>query len=158
MIFRSRIRSSNKGDQNLKAQGSGESFEKNESTKQSLYICSLRLELATSEIPFIKSYFQEASPQTIINTGWKFDPPKVLSDVFESIIGAVLIDSGYNYEIVEGSMEDILGILFPAATHSTGSDFDSYSELQCQVSVSGSEKAKFRQARFSLEYPPDFPL
>lgn len=63
-------------------------------------------------------HLQEASPQTIINTGWKFDPPKVLSDVFESVIGAVLVDSGYNYEktaaIVEFIMEDILSILSPS--------------------------------------------
>ncbi|KIK54544.1 hypothetical protein GYMLUDRAFT_48671, partial [Collybiopsis luxurians FD-317 M1] len=63
-------------------------------------------------------HLQDASPHTIINTGWKFDPPKVLSDVFESVIGAVLVDSGYNYEmtagVVEGVMEDILSILSPA--------------------------------------------
>jgi endoribonuclease Dicer len=104
-------------------------------------------------------HLQEASPQTIINTGWKFDPPKVLSDVFESVVGAVLIDTGYNYEkttgIVEHIMEDILGILSPAVR------LDPISTLVQWIAGSKcQEKAKFRQARFFLEYPPipDFTL
>ncbi|KAJ3907181.1 hypothetical protein F5879DRAFT_796189 [Lentinula edodes] len=63
-------------------------------------------------------HLQAASPQTIIDNGWKFDPPKALSDVFESVIGAVLVDSGYNYEktacVTEFIMEDILSILSPS--------------------------------------------
>ncbi|KAF5379867.1 hypothetical protein D9757_007186 [Collybiopsis confluens] len=63
-------------------------------------------------------HLQEASAQTIVNSGWKFDPPKVLSDVFESVIGAVLVDTGYNYEktaeIAKAAMENILSILSPA--------------------------------------------
>ncbi|KAF9068359.1 hypothetical protein BDP27DRAFT_1266587, partial [Rhodocollybia butyracea] len=90
-------------------------------------------------------HLQEASPQTIINTGWKFDPPKVLSDVFESIVGAVLIDSGYNYEktagIVEGVMEDILDILSPAVRLDPISTLVQWiAAFKCQ------EKAKFSVA------------
>ncbi|KAJ3785329.1 hypothetical protein GGU10DRAFT_313078 [Lentinula aff. detonsa] len=63
-------------------------------------------------------HLQEALPQTIVNTGWKFDPPKALSDVFESVIGAVLVDSGYDYEktacVTELAMEEILSILSPS--------------------------------------------
>ncbi|KAF8162827.1 hypothetical protein B0H34DRAFT_693086 [Crassisporium funariophilum] len=56
--------------------------------------------------------------EEIVRTGWKFDPPKALSDVFESVIGAVLLDSGYDYEktaaVVEYIMEDVLEALSPS--------------------------------------------
>ncbi|KAJ3843793.1 P-loop containing nucleoside triphosphate hydrolase protein [Lentinula raphanica] len=63
-------------------------------------------------------HLQGTSAQAIVNTGWKLDPPKVLSDVFESVIGAVLIDSGYDYErtacVVEFAMQEILNLLSPS--------------------------------------------
>ncbi|KAF9484901.1 hypothetical protein BDN70DRAFT_871881 [Pholiota conissans] len=53
----------------------------------------------------------------IVRTGWKYDPPKALSDIFESLIGAVLVDSNYNYEktasVVEYIMDDVLEALTP---------------------------------------------
>ncbi|KAH6919140.1 type III restriction enzyme [Coprinopsis sp. MPI-PUGE-AT-0042] len=42
--------------------------------------------------------FNAISPQEIVDRGWKYDPPKAISDVFESVVGAVLVDSGYDYE------------------------------------------------------------
>ncbi|KAI9446772.1 hypothetical protein H4582DRAFT_2070099 [Lactarius indigo] len=48
---------------------------------------------------------------------WAHDPPKVLSDIFESLVAAILVDSGYNYDktvcIVEAVMECVLEILSP---------------------------------------------
>ena len=55
------------------------------------------------------------SPEEIVKRSWRYDPPKAISDVFESVMGAVLVDSGYNYEkaatVAEMMMEDVLGQL-----------------------------------------------
>lgn len=75
---------------------------------------SVSLSLAIeSTVPIL----QAISGEEIVRTGWKHDPPKALSDVFESVIGAVLVDSGYNYEktaaVVEYVMDDVLEALSP---------------------------------------------
>ncbi|KAL0571714.1 Dicer-like protein 1, partial [Marasmius crinis-equi] len=63
-------------------------------------------------------HLQLATAEIIIRDGWRYDPPKALSDVFESIVGAVLVDSGYDYEktavVVESLMSDILNLLSPS--------------------------------------------
>jgi endoribonuclease Dicer len=65
-------------------------------------------------VPILQSY----SAENIVKTGWKFDPPKALSDVFESLTGAIFIDSGYDYDktaaVVEHVMEGVLEVLSPA--------------------------------------------
>ncbi|KAF7294704.1 hypothetical protein MIND_01007600 [Mycena indigotica] len=57
------------------------------------------------------------SGEEIIKCGWKYDPPKALSDVFESVIGAVLVDSHYDWDktsaVVEYCMEEVLPVLGP---------------------------------------------
>ncbi|KAJ7243385.1 hypothetical protein B0H12DRAFT_1130925 [Mycena haematopus] len=61
---------------------------------------------------------QACSGEEIVQQGWRYDPPKALSDVFESVIGAVLVDSNYNYErtasVVEFVMHDVLEGLTPS--------------------------------------------
>ncbi|KAG5651502.1 hypothetical protein H0H81_008396 [Sphagnurus paluster] len=61
---------------------------------------------------------ETSSSQEIVKRGWKYDPPKALSDAFEAVMGAVLIDSSYNLEkamaVVEYVMEDILDALSPS--------------------------------------------
>ncbi|KAF9533589.1 hypothetical protein CPB83DRAFT_757321 [Crepidotus variabilis] len=58
------------------------------------------------------------SAPEIVEKWWKYDAPKPLSDVFESVIGAVLVDSGYDYErtaaVTEHVMEDVLEALSPS--------------------------------------------
>jgi endoribonuclease Dicer len=72
----------------------------------------------TEEIERYVPLLQATSGEEIIRRGWRYDPPKALSDVFESIMGAVLVDSGYNYEraaaIVEFVMQDVLVALSPS--------------------------------------------
>ena len=55
---------------------------------------------------------QETSYAEIIINGWKYEPPKALGDVFESVMGAVFVDSGHDFEkfsvIVEMIMEELL--------------------------------------------------
>ena len=66
-----------------------------------------------SDVPILLNL----TPEDIVNHGWKYRPPKVLSDVFESIVGAVLIDSGYDYDrsaaVVEHVMTDLLALVSP---------------------------------------------
>ncbi|KIY48310.1 hypothetical protein FISHEDRAFT_43443 [Fistulina hepatica ATCC 64428] len=61
---------------------------------------------------------EETTPVDIIRRGWRLDPPKALSDVFESVVGALFIDTHYNYDktagIVEFLMEDLLDVLSPS--------------------------------------------
>ncbi|THH21092.1 hypothetical protein EW146_g384 [Bondarzewia mesenterica] len=60
---------------------------------------------------------QETTTQEMVAKSWAHDPPKVLSDVLESLVAAVLIDSAYNYEktaaVVEVLMGDALEVLSP---------------------------------------------
>lgn len=64
------------------------------------------------------SIFENLSAEEIVKEGWKYDPPKALSDVFESVMGAVFIDSGCDYEktstVMEHVMEEALRVLNPA--------------------------------------------
>lgn len=74
----------------------------------------------TEEIERYAPLLQTTSGEEIIKRGWRYDPPKALSDVFESVMGAVLVDSGYNYEraaaIVEYVMQDVLVALSPSVS------------------------------------------
>ncbi|KAF7353674.1 Dicer-like protein 1 [Mycena venus] len=61
---------------------------------------------------------QACTGEEIVQRGWQYDPPKALSDIFESVVGAVLVDSNYNYErtasVVEFVMQDVLEALHPS--------------------------------------------
>lgn len=87
---------------------------------------------------------QNQSVESIVKTGWKFDPPKALSDVFESLTGAIFIDSSYNFDktaaIVEHVMEDVLEVLSPALAK------DPISELMEWGSGQGCTKVAIRYA------------
>ncbi|TRM59881.1 hypothetical protein BD626DRAFT_606328 [Schizophyllum amplum] len=81
--------------------------------------------------------------EEVLSKGWKLDPPKVLSDVFESVIGAVFVDSGYDYDrtaaVVEQAMESLLELLSPAMPR------DPVSELLIWVGKSDCrEKVEFK--------------
>lgn len=85
---------------------------------------------------------ENVSGEEIVRLGWKFDPPKALSDVFESLLGAVLVDSGYDYEktaaVVEYVMEDVLEALSPDVAK------DPVSELMEWVAGKGCSKMVFK--------------
>ncbi len=58
------------------------------------------------------------APGDILAHGWKYHPPKALSDFFESVMGAVLVDSGFVYEraaaVAEGVMACLLDEVSPS--------------------------------------------
>ena len=81
------------------------------------------------------------SYEDIVLEGWKYDPPKALSDIVESICGAILVDSGYDYErtagIVKRVMEPILEVLKPVLPR------DPTSELMLSLARRGCQQARF---------------
>lgn len=84
------------------------------------------------------SIFQETSPVDVINRGWCLDPPKALSDAFESVVGALFVDTSFNYDkvaaIVEFLMEDLLEVLSPSLP------LDPISELKQFIAKAGCRK------------------
>ncbi|EMD34372.1 hypothetical protein CERSUDRAFT_55073 [Gelatoporia subvermispora B] len=90
-------------------------------------------------VPILK----EISNIDIINNGWKQDPPKAISDVLESVLGAVLVDCGYDFEkaaaVVELTMADLLAVLTPDLPR------DPISELMVWAAQSKCCKITFRR-------------
>ncbi|KAI6138924.1 hypothetical protein BKA82DRAFT_3009633 [Pisolithus tinctorius] len=88
-------------------------------------------------------------PEDVIVKGWKYDPPKALSDVLESLIGAVLIDSAYNFErtaaVVEVVMSDILDVL------TTNLPRDPVSELMVWAATAGCKRIAFQKSQSNME-------
>ncbi|GLB35495.1 putative dicer dimerisation domain containing protein [Lyophyllum shimeji] len=86
---------------------------------------------------------QALSGEEIVRRGWKYDPPKPLSDVFESVMGAILVDSGYNYEktaaVIEHVMEDIVLALSPSVAQ------DPVTTLVHWMSAFGCSKLSFEK-------------
>jgi endoribonuclease Dicer len=85
---------------------------------------------------------EDLSMTEILHKGWKHDPPKALSDVLESVLGAVLVDSAYNLDItaavVEYVFKDVLEVLSPDLPK------DPMSELMTWVAKAGCQQVRFK--------------
>ncbi|EGO21809.1 hypothetical protein SERLADRAFT_441040 [Serpula lacrymans var. lacrymans S7.9] len=96
-------------------------------------------------VPILES----TSVEDIINKGWKYDPPKALSDVLESVVGAIFVDSAYNFEkvasVVELIMSDVLELLSPNLPK------DPVSELMVWAASSGCRRISFRKTQSHAE-------
>jgi endoribonuclease Dicer len=96
----------------------------------------------TEEIERHVPLLQATTSEEIIKRGWRYDPPKALSDIFESVMGAILVDSGYNYEraaaVVEYVMQDVLVVLSPSVSR------DPVSELVEWAAGSGCTAITFK--------------
>jgi endoribonuclease Dicer len=88
------------------------------------------------------SILENLSAEEIVKEGWKYDPPKALSDVFESVMGAIFVDSGCDYEktaaVMEHVMEDALEVLSPAIAQNP------VSELVEWLAAQGCTKIQFQ--------------
>ncbi|EJD06192.1 uncharacterized protein FOMMEDRAFT_145449 [Fomitiporia mediterranea MF3/22] len=86
-----------------------------------------------------------ASYEDVSLNDWRYDPPKVLGDIFESVIGAVFVDSGFDYTItapiIEELMKDVLVLLHPDIP------YDPVSRLLQWVAKSGCMRAKFQRTQ-----------
>lgn len=96
----------------------------------------------SSAISRYVSVLEATSFQDIVDKGWKHEPPKAISDVLESIVAAVLVDSAYNYEMAESVteyvMSDILEILTPTLRK------DPVSDLMIWTAGSGCRRIAFK--------------
>lgn len=85
---------------------------------------------------------EDCSAEDIVRQGWKYEPPKVISDVFEGLLGAILIDTNWDYEktavITENIMEDVLTQLSPTLQLYPGP------ELTTWVAMSGCRELEIR--------------
>jgi endoribonuclease Dicer len=80
--------------------------------------------------------------EDMVLAGWKYDPPKVISDLTESVIGAMFVDSDWDYElckdIIEKLFKPLLDLLRPDLPR------DPPGELLMWVAKSGCRKTKFK--------------
>ena len=80
------------------------------------YILANNIELSKS-VASHAEHLLSCDYEVIVPNKWRFDPPKVLGDVLESLVGAVLVDSGYDYDkcvmVLEGILREVLEILHP---------------------------------------------
>lgn len=85
---------------------------------------------------------EEISEEDMIKNGWKHDPPKALSDVFESVLGAVLVDTQYNLDktigVVQHVMWEMLETLSPDLPR------DPVSQLMVWAAKAGCRQISFR--------------
>jgi endoribonuclease Dicer len=95
----------------------------------------------TRHVPLLMSL----SPEDTISKGWKYDPPKALSDVLESIVGAVLVDTRFDFEktavIVEAVISDVLEVL------TTDLPRDPVSELMVWAAAAGCRRISFQKTQ-----------
>ncbi|VDC03914.1 unnamed protein product [Peniophora sp. CBMAI 1063] len=82
---------------------------------------------------------------TIVRESWAHDPPKALSDVLESVVGAVLLDSAYNIErvnaIVTELMREVLEEVHPDMLR------DPVSRLMVWTAKQGCRRMLFQKSR-----------
>lgn len=110
------------------------------------YLLINNVELSTAiarHVPLLETL----TPEDAILKGWKYDPPKALSDVLESLVGAVLVDSAYDFEktasVVEVAMSDVLDTL------TTNLPRDPVSELMVWAATEGCKRIAFQQVPHS---------
>ncbi|KZV70597.1 P-loop containing nucleoside triphosphate hydrolase protein [Peniophora sp. CONT] len=88
------------------------------------------------------------SAATIVRESWAHDPPKALSDVLESVVAAVLLDSAYNLErvnaVVTELMREVLEELRPDMQR------DPVSRLMVWTAKQGCRKMQFQKSRSAL--------
>lgn len=115
---------------------------------------SLQKYLLSNNVALSKAIMEEseileaASYEDVIQNVWKYDPPKVLGDIFESVIGAVFVDSGYNFElttkIANLALEDVLPLVHLDMPK------DPVSNLYVFVGKAGCCKIRFKSVSHSL--------
>ena len=70
-----------------------------------LLVNNVELSIAISKyVPILEA----TSSEEIIHSGWKHDPPKAISDVLESVLGAMFVDMNYNFEKASSLVEEVL--------------------------------------------------
>ncbi|KAJ3529454.1 hypothetical protein NM688_g7854 [Phlebia brevispora] len=107
-----------------------------------LLVNNVELSMAISKyVPILES----TSSEEIIHSGWKHDPPKAVSDVLESVVGAMFVDMNWNFEkasaLVEEILRELLEVLSPDMPR------DPVSELMVWSAQAGCRKISFRKSQ-----------
>ncbi|KLO19664.1 hypothetical protein SCHPADRAFT_843134, partial [Schizopora paradoxa] len=116
---------------------------------------SLQKYLLSNNVALSKAITEEteileaASYEDVIHNIWKYDPPKVLGDIFESVIGAVFVDSGFDFElttrIAKLALEDVLPLIHLDMPK------DPVSNLYVFVGKAGCQKIRFKKEQSNPE-------
>ncbi|KAG8834314.1 Dicer-like protein 1 [Serendipita sp. 399] len=89
---------------------------------------------------------------TIIDDLWRLDAPKALGDVVEALLGAILVDSNWNYSVVKKVvihlLDEVLGYVKPDMP------MDPTSEFLLWVARRGCTEVSFRKDSSSPEVSP----
>ena len=104
-----------------------------------LLVNNVELSMAIGKyVPILEALTDEE----IVHNAWKQDPPKAISDVLESVFGAILVDSDYDLErtvsVAEMCMDGLLSVLSPSLPK------DPVSELMIWVAQAGCRKVFFK--------------
>ena len=80
---------------------------------------------------------------------WNFDPPKPMADLFESVCGAILVDSNFDldlvFKILTPVMADVLSVVSPTMPR------DPTTELMIYTSRNGCSRVRYQYVFFSGE-------
>lgn len=87
---------------------------------------------------------RETSYAEIVVNGWKYEPPKALGDVFESVMGAVFVDSGHDFEKFSVVVEMVMGDLLNEIEMDL--PLDPVSNLMIWMSKNGCRRVNFQYA------------
>ena len=94
------------------------------------------------EISYYVNILDACSYSDMTERGWKYDPPKVISDLTESVFGAMFLDSRYDYEQLKVTVlrifKDLLAVVTPDLPK------DPSAELLVWVTKQGCRKTHFR--------------
>lgn len=96
--------------------------------------------ILSTQIESNVSLYNEMSYADVVNQAWKMDPPKALGDILEAVVGAIYVDCGFDIDIVDAILEDIMKevveILHPKM------QLDPISELMIWSARHGCDKVK----------------
>jgi endoribonuclease Dicer len=95
------------------------------------------------EMAYHVQILDNCSYSDMTERGWKYDPPKVISDLTESVFGAIFIDCGYNYDLTKAIILRIFGDLLAVVTPDLPKDPSA--ELLMWVTRHGCRQSRFRQ-------------
>jgi endoribonuclease Dicer len=94
------------------------------------------------EIAHYVNILGNCSYSDMTDHGWKYDPPKAISDLTESVFGAMFIDSGCDYEQLKSIVLQIFKELMTVITPDLPKD--PAAELLVWVTKNGCRRCHFR--------------
>ncbi|KZS98895.1 P-loop containing nucleoside triphosphate hydrolase protein [Sistotremastrum niveocremeum HHB9708] len=114
------------------------------------YLLQNNVELGKAVSAYVP-ILESMSYEQIARDGWKYEPPKVLCDVMESVLGAVLVDTNFDYAksalVARKAISGLLEVLNPYMPR------DPVSELLTWVAKQGCERACFRRQQSDPDSP-----